>query len=52
MPTLSELALITFIMVVVFGANRLPAVGDALGRLVRNRLHGRASRRRVGNPDP
>ncbi len=34
MPTLAELALILAILVVVFGANRLPAVGDALGRAV------------------
>lgn len=43
MPSLAELALILFIIVVVFGANRLPALGDALGRAVRNRL--RPSRR-------
>lgn len=39
MPSLAELALILFIIVVVFGANRLPALGDALGRAARNRLH-------------
>ena len=31
MPTLPEVLLILFIMLVVFGANRLPRVGDALG---------------------
>jgi TatA/E family protein of Tat protein translocase len=40
MPTLAELALILFIVLVVFGAQRMPALGDALGRGVR-RLLGR-----------
>ncbi len=37
MPTLAELALILLIMLVVFGANRLPALGDAVGRAFRRR---------------
>jgi Sec-independent protein translocase protein TatA len=31
MPTLAELGLILFLVFVVFVANRIPALGDALG---------------------
>lgn len=48
MPTLPEVLLILFIMLVVFGANRLPRIGDALGARVR-RLFNRAPKQ---NHDP
>ena len=38
MPTLPEVLLILFIMLVVFGANRVPRVGDALGAAVKRML--------------
>jgi TatA/E family protein of Tat protein translocase len=38
MPTLPEVLLILFIMLVVFGANRLPRIGDALGGAVKRVL--------------
>jgi Sec-independent protein translocase protein TatA len=40
MPTLPEVALILFIMMVVFGRSSLPRLGDALGHAV-GRLFGR-----------
>ena len=36
MPGIPELLLIFFIILVVFGANRLPQLGDALGKGIRN----------------
>ncbi len=50
MPTLPELALILAIMLVVFGANRLPAVGDALGRAVTRGLAALRRDRRAARP--
>ncbi len=36
MPGLPELLVILLIVLVVFGANKLPGIGDALGRSIRN----------------
>ena len=36
MPGAGELVLILLIVVVVFGANRLPQLGDALGKGIKN----------------
>ena len=36
MPGLPELFVILLIVLVVFGANKLPGIGDALGRSIRN----------------
>lgn len=41
MPTLPELGLILFVVIIVFGASRLSAVGDALGAAVRRLRSGR-----------
>ena len=38
MPSLPELLVILFIVLVVFGSSRLPPIGDALGRAVRRLL--------------
>jgi sec-independent protein translocase protein TatA len=36
MPGMGELLIILAIVVVIFGAGKLPAAGDALGRTLRN----------------
>jgi sec-independent protein translocase protein TatA len=36
MPGMGELLIILAIVLVVFGARKLPAVGDALGRTLKN----------------
>lgn len=36
MPGMGELIIILLIVLVVFGANKLPSIGDALGRSIRN----------------
>ena len=36
MPGIPELLIILFIIVLVFGANRLPQLGDALGKGIKN----------------
>jgi sec-independent protein translocase protein TatA len=36
MPGMGELVVILLIVLVVFGANKLPAIGDALGRSIKN----------------
>ena len=36
MPGMGELVIILLIVLVVFGANKLPSIGDALGRSIRN----------------
>jgi sec-independent protein translocase protein TatA len=36
MPGFSELLLILVIVLVIFGAGKLPQIGDALGRGIRN----------------
>jgi sec-independent protein translocase protein TatA len=36
MPGMGELIIILLIVLVVFGANKLPQIGDALGRSIRN----------------
>lgn len=36
MPGMGELIVILLIVLVVFGANKLPGIGDALGRSIRN----------------
>ena len=46
MPGLPELLVILVIVMVVFGANKLPGIGDALGRSIRN------FKRASGNDEP
>jgi len=36
MPGMGELLIILLIVLVVFGANKLPGIGDALGRSIKN----------------
>ena len=36
MPGFQEILLIVFLIALVFGAPRLPQIGDALGRSIRN----------------
>ena len=36
MPCMGELIVILLIVLVVFGANKLPVIGDALGRSIKN----------------
>ena len=36
MPGMGELLIILLIVLVVFGANKLPSIGDALGRSIKN----------------
>lgn len=36
MPGMGELVVILLIVLVVFGANKLPGIGDALGRSIKN----------------
>ena len=36
MPGMGELIVILMIVLVLFGANKLPGIGDALGRSIRN----------------
>jgi len=36
MPGMGELLIILLIVLVIFGANKLPQIGDALGRSIRN----------------
>ena len=36
MPGIPELLVILAIVLLIFGAGRLPAIGDALGRSIRN----------------
>lgn len=36
MPQLPELVMIVIIVVIVIGASRIPDIGDALGRAVKN----------------
>lgn len=36
MPGMGELIIILLIVLVVFGANKLPQIGDALGRSIKN----------------
>ena len=36
MPGMGELLIILLIVLVIFGANKLPQIGDSLGRSIRN----------------
>ena len=36
MPGMGELIIILLIVLVIFGANKLPQIGDALGRSIKN----------------
>jgi sec-independent protein translocase protein TatA len=36
MPGMGELLIILFIVLLIFGANKLPQIGDSLGRSIRN----------------
>ena len=45
MPGMGELVVILLIVLVVFGANKLPGIGDALGRSIKNF-------KRASNVDP
>ena len=44
---MTELLVVLFVTLLVFGATRVPALGDALGRAVRNARAG-ASEERAG----
>src|SRR3984885_4710506 len=46
MPGMGELIVILLIVLVVFGANKLPGIGDALGRSIKN------FKRASGNDEP
>ena len=35
-PSITELLIIAFVIALIFGAPRLPQIGDALGRAIRN----------------
>jgi sec-independent protein translocase protein TatA len=35
-PSFNELLIIVFVIALIFGAPRLPQIGDALGRAIRN----------------
>ena len=48
-PNLGELLIITFIVLLVFGAAKMPAIGDAFGRAI---LHLRRSISGSGAPRP
>ena len=49
MPGMGELVIILLIVLVVFGANKLPGIGDALGRSIKN--FKRASKVEGGDED-
>jgi sec-independent protein translocase protein TatA len=49
MPGMGELIIILLIVLVVFGANKLPGIGDALGRSIKN--FKRASKVEGGDDD-
>ncbi len=36
MPSMGELVIILLIVLLIFGAGKLPAIGDALGRSIKN----------------
>ncbi len=36
MPSFQELLIIVFVIALIFGAPRLPQIGDGLGRAIRN----------------
>ena len=46
-PTMTELLIVLFVALLVFGATKVPAVGDALGRALR----GPRARPRDAEPD-
>jgi sec-independent protein translocase protein TatA len=41
---MTELAIVVFVTLLVFGATKIPALGDALGRAVRNVRQGGGDR--------
>ena len=46
LPSMGELLVILLILIILFGASRIPKIGDALGRGIRNfsnSLRGRSS---------
>ena len=42
-----EILIVLALVLLVFGANKLPAVGSALGRMVRNFKSGQSSREEI-----
>ena len=36
LPSFNEFLIIVFVIALIFGASRLPQIGDALGRAIRN----------------
>jgi sec-independent protein translocase protein TatA len=44
MPGFTELILILLILVIIFGANKLPALGTAVGRMMKNYRRSRRAR--------
>jgi sec-independent protein translocase protein TatA len=54
MPGFTELIVILVILVIIFGANKLPALGTALGRMMKNFRRARRARDEieVSSSDP
>ena len=53
MPGTGELLIILAIVMLIFGAGKLPAIGDAFGRTIRNfRRHSNANDELEGGADP
>jgi sec-independent protein translocase protein TatA len=46
---MTELLVVLFVTLLVFGATRIPALGDALGRALRNARAGTADDRGAGD---
>jgi sec-independent protein translocase protein TatA len=46
---MTELLVVLFVTLLVFGATRVPALGDALGRAVRNARAGASGERSGGD---
>jgi sec-independent protein translocase protein TatA len=52
MPGLPELLVILVIVLIVFGANKLPGIGDALGRTIKNFKKASAADDQEDEPEP
>lgn len=49
---MTDILIVLFVVVLVFGAFQVPALGDALGRAVRRGRGAREDRRDGGSPPP
>ena len=49
MPGMGEMIVILLIVLLIFGAGKLPEIGDALGRVARGRVCGADSERGLGS---